>query len=292
MAVMRKVIGADYDRVLPLLAKFRNPHLDEESFRRLFVDHAGSGEGYHGFLVEDGDQVAGYIGCIFSRRRIRGHVHSICNITSWIVDEKFRGHGHGLALFQQVLGLEGTTITALTPSTASSEVCRDKFGMTEFDASQRIILPAPTFGGGAWRCRILSGAKNIEQALDEDGRRIVHDHPFPHVHHFLIRTDGGDCHVVVNRSRKRIRNWLHLPFARVHHISNVGVFLRTLGRLRLEVALRLGVFGLIVEDRYLAGARVPCSILRREQRVAFMKSSMLGPSDIDGLYSELVFLNF
>lgn len=292
MAVLRKVVAADFARVHPLLSQFQNPHLTSDIFRRLFVDLAGAGEGHHGFLIEEGDQVAGYIGCIFSRRRIRGQVHRICNMTSWIVDERFRGHGHGLALFQQVLGLKGMTITALTPSSASAEVCRDKFGMTEFDAVQRMVLPLPTFGHGAWRCSILAGARVLEETLGEEALKLMHDHAFPHVHNFLIRTAEGDCHVVVNRSRKRIWKGLQLPFARVHHISNTKVFLRALGRFRAEIIFRLGVFGIIVEDRYLAGARIPFSFLRPEKRAAFIKSSSLGPDDIDGLYSELVLLNF
>lgn len=292
MAVIKKVVEADFDRVHPLLLKFQNPNLTRECFRRLFVDHASSGEGHHGFLVEEAGQVAGYIGCIFSHRRIRGQVHRICNMTSWIVDERFRGHGHGLALFGEVLGMEDMTITALTPSTASSEVCRNKFGMTEFDASQRIILPVPTVVGGGLRCRIHSDPKILEAMLDEDARKIMHDHAFPHVHNFLIRTTMGDCHVVVNRSPKRVRKGLQLPFARVHHISNVNVFLRALARFRLEIPVRMGVVGLIVEDRYLAGAKIPFSFIRPEQRAAFIKSSTLGPADIDGLYSEQILLNF
>lgn len=292
MAVMRKVVEADFERVYPLLLKFQNPKLTRECFRRLFVDHAGSGEGYHGFLVEEAGQVAGYIGCIFSHRRIRGQVHRICNMTSWIVDERFRGHGHGLALFREVLGLEDMTITALTPTAASAEVCRHRFGMTEFDASQRIILPLPASGGGAWRCRIHSDPEILEAALDKDAGKIVHDHAFPHVHNFLIRTAMGDCHVVLNRSPKSVRRGLQLPFARVHHISNVNVFLRALTRFRLEIPVRMGVVGLIVEDRYLAGAKIPFSFVRPEERTAFLKSSTLGPADIDGLYSEQLLLNY
>lgn len=164
--------------------------------------------------------------------------------------------------------------------------------MTEFDASQRIILPLPTVGGGAWRCRIHSDPRTLEAMLDEEARKVMHDHAFPHVHNFLIRTAMGDCHVVANRSPKSVRNGLLLPFARVHHISNVDVFIGALGRFRLEVAMRMAVVGLIVEDRYLAGARIPFSFVRPEQRTAFIKSSTLTPADIDGLYSEQLLLNF
>jgi hypothetical protein len=108
-----------------------------------------------------------------------------------------------------------------------------------------------------------------------------------------LRTRAGDCYLMMNRTLKTIRGNMRLPFARVHHISEPDIFVRHLEKLVTRVASFLKVVAMIVDDRMLHGV-VPWHSFMRPggvPKVAF-RSGRLAAEDIDGLYTEVVLLNY
>jgi len=290
MPIIREARGDDFEQVYPLLLEFKNPHLKQEHWRQLFVDHSGLQNDHFGWVLVDGDDVVGFVSTIFSERTIRGETVRLCNLSNWIVKHEYRAHS--LALHARVIADKSVAVTNLSPTPYVLKLI-EKLGFTLMDKSERIILPVVTARSFMDRCEILTEPGAVEGAIEGERLRFFWDHQLPHNHHILLRTRAGDCYVMMNRSFKTIRGNLRLPFARVHHIGTPDIFVRHLEKLVVRVAASLKVVAMIVDDRMLHGAVPWHSFVRAggERRAAF-RSTRLAAEDIDGLYTEAVLLNY
>jgi acetoacetyl-CoA synthetase len=290
MPIIREARGDDFERVYPLLLEFKNPHLKEEHWRELFVDHSGLQNDRFGWVLVDGADVVGFMATIFGERTIRGETVRFCNLSNWIVKPEYRAHS--LALLARVIADKSVIVTNLSP-TAQVLKLIEKLGFTLMDKSERIILPVVTARSFLDRCEILTEPGAVEGALAGERLRFFWDHQLPHNHHMLLRTCAGDCYVMMNRSFKTIRGNLQLPFARVHHIGTPDIFVWHLEKLVVRVAASLKVVAMIVDDRMLQGT-VPWHSFMRPggKRKAAFRSKRLAAEDIDGLYTEAVLLNY
>jgi acetoacetyl-CoA synthetase len=290
MPIIRKARGDDFERVYPLLLGFKNPHLTEEHWRQLFVDHSGLQNDHFGWVLVDGDEVVGFVSTIFGERTIRGETVRLCNLSNWIVKHEYRTHS--LALHAKVIADNSVSVTNLSPTPQVLKLI-EKLGFTVMDKSERIILPVITPRSFTDRCEILTEPGAIEGALKGERLQFFRDHQLPFNHHILLRSHAGDCYLMMNRSYKSIRGSLRLPFARVHHIGAPDIFLRHLEKLVVRVATSLKVVAMIVDDRMLQGT-VPWHSFKRPggERKAAFRSKRLAAEDIDGLYTEAVLLNY
>jgi hypothetical protein len=290
MPIIREARGDDFERVYPLLLEFKNPHVTKEHWRQLFVDHSGLQNNHFGWVLVDSDDVVGFISTIFSERTIGGETVRFCNMSNWIVKDKYRSHS--LALHAKVVADKSVTVTNLSPTPQVLKLM-EKLGFTLMDKSERIILPIATAKTFLDRCEILTEARAIEEAIEGEHLRFFRDHQLPYNHHALLRTRAGDCYVMMNRTLKTIRGNLRLPFARVHHISAPDIFVRHLEKFVVRIATTLKVPAMIVEDRRLRGAAPWHSLMRPggERKAAF-RSERVAAEDIDGLYTEAVLLNY
>jgi acetoacetyl-CoA synthetase len=288
--IIREARGDDFERVYPLLLEFKNPHLIEEHWRQLFVDHNGLQNDHFGWVLVDGDDVVGFVCTILSERAIRGETVRLCNTSSWIVKDEYRAHS--LALHAKVVADKNVTVTNLSATPRVLKLL-EKLGFTLMDKSERIILPVLTTRTFLGRCEILTKPNAVEGALEGERLRFFRDHQLPYNHHVLLRTPMGDCYVMMNRTLKTIRGNLRLPFARVHHIGAPDIFVLYLEKLTVRVVASLKVVAMIVDDRMLHGA-VPWHSFMRPggERKAAFRSEKLAAEDIDGLYTEAVLLNY
>ena len=232
MLIIREARGEDLERVYPLLLEFKNPHLNKEHWRQLFVDHSGLQNDHFGWVLVDGDDVVGFVSTILGERRSAVRVR-LCNASSWIVKHEYRAHS--LALHAKVIADKSVTVTNLS---ATPQVLKllEKLGFTLMDKSERIILPVVTAQTFMDRCEILTEAGRGRGRSRGRGLRFFRDHQLPYNHHILLRTPAGDCYVMMNRTLKTIGGNLRLPFARVHHIGAPDIFVRHLEKLVVRVA--------------------------------------------------------
>jgi acetoacetyl-CoA synthetase len=288
--VIREARGDDFERVYPLLLEFKNTHLIKEHWRQLFVDHSGMQNDHFGWVLLDGNDVVGFVSTILSERIIRGETVRLCNTSSWIVKHEYRAHS--LALHAKVVADKSVTVTNLSPTSQVLKLL-EKLGFTLMDKSERIILPVVTTQTFMDSCEILTKVGAVESALEGERLRFFRDHQLPFNHHILLRTPAGDCYVMMNRTLKRIRGNLRLPFARVHYIGAPDMFVRHLEKLVVRVAASFKIVAMIVDDRMLHGA-VPWHSFMRPggERKAAFRSERLAAEDIDGLYTEAVLLNY
>jgi acetoacetyl-CoA synthetase len=288
--IIREAREDDFESVYPLLLEFKNPQLTKEHWRQLFIDHTGLQNGHFGWVLVDGDAVVGFVGTILSERTIRGEKVRICNTSSWIVKPEYRSYS--LALHAKAIADKSLTVTSLSPSPHVQTLLKMQ-GFRLMDKSERIILPVMTPQTFMNRCEIVTEADAVQGALKGESSRFFLDHQLPFNHHVLLRSKEGDCYVMMNRTLKTIRGNWRLPFARVHHIGAPDIFVRHLDKLVVRVAASLKVVGMIVDERMLRGA-VPCHSFMRPggERKAAFRSKSLTAEDIDGLYTEAVFVNF
>jgi hypothetical protein len=289
MATVRDARADDFPKVYPLLLDFPNgPQVSQEEWRQLFVDHWGFQDGKFGYVLQQGDEVVGFISTIYSERVVRGEKLRFCCISNWIVKEQHRSDS--LALLSKILALKGVEITNLTPTPALLEMFQ-KLKYTLFDRTERIVFACPT-PALLRSCTILTDAEAISAVAGDEVRRFVRDHRLPYNRHVLIRSAEGDCYVMFDRSYKAIRGSTRLPFARVHHVSNARVFARNAARLVVRVMATSQVVGMIVEERMLRGETIWHSIERPGKRQGSFRSNKLSADDVDNLYAEHVLLNY
>ena len=84
---MKKVSCIDCKDVRDVLINFWGRG-SEEKWRKLFEYRWERDQDYCGLALKDGDQTAGFIGMIFSRRWINGRAEKICNLSTWFVREE------------------------------------------------------------------------------------------------------------------------------------------------------------------------------------------------------------
>ncbi|MZH13718.1 MAG: hypothetical protein F3742_02965 [Nitrospinae bacterium] len=280
MAVVRKAREKDFETVSNLFPKFNNSQLTLEHWKRLFQDPWNCNEDYFGYLLDDGKKAVGFLGYIFSRRKINGIERTFCSLTSWVVEDEYRSQS--ILLFLPGLKLREVTLTIFTASKLTFDVTK-KLGFSELETHLRIIPPWPSFKSGQ---KLVINEKEIQDALPPDERQLVLDHSHLSCRNFLIRSKNGNCLLIVTRTLRK-----NFPFAHVHYLSNRRVFLESLDAIKSKLCMEMRTVSILVEERYLEGTPFAFSSKYALPQATLYKSDVLDVSDIDSLYSELVVLN-
>lgn len=283
MVTIEKARSEDFERIYPLLLGFNSDKLSKNDWKQVFINHWNVPEDYHGFILVKDGEVKGFLGAIFSTRVFNGQVEKFCNMTSWIVDEGCRGQS--LLLILELLKLKNYTITNFTASQGVSVILQ-KIGFTPIETQQQLLLPVPTFSLNkrTYHCEFKREA--IGQKLSEADFKIFEDHLAFDCTHILITSGRDYCYLIVKRIKRR-----HLPFAKVHYLSNAGLFIKAQDSLRVKICVNLKVAGLLVAERYLKGHQLRYDKKFPREYGAFYKSTKIRPEEIDTLYSEMILLH-
>jgi hypothetical protein len=284
MLTIRKAVSGDFERVYPLLQGFGGTPISKELWRKLFVSPWEPLEDFCGYLLLKDGEVKGFLGLIFSKRMFKGKTEKLCNMTSWIVNEECRGES--LSMLMEVLKLRDYTLTNFTASPTVATIL-SKLGFRDFGIDQLVLLPVPYIGWPGRRPRCVFDLQTIKSKLSGEDLRIFEDHQGLNCQHLLLCSDDGDCYVVLKKTRRK-----RLSFAKVHYLSNAGVFREGMKRLTARICLRLGVFGVMVDERYVEGNPLRAAAKYPHQRKGYFKSdSIVDENLIDTIYSELVILH-
>ena len=282
MFTIRKAVSEDFDRVYPLFHSFGGPPISKDKWKKIFVSPWETTEDFCGYLLLKDGEVVGYLGLIFSQRILNGQIEKFCNMTSWVVNEDCRSQS--ISMLVELLKLKDYTLTNFTASPTVARIL-SKFGFTEFPVDQRVLLPKPRVAARGHRCDF--DLQVIQRKLKGEELRIFDDHQGLNCEHLLLQSDSGDCSVVLKKTKRR-----KLTFARVHYLSNVAVFHECMESLTARICFRLRVFGVMVDERYIAGHKFRNSVSYPHQRKAYFKSNSVVESRlIDTLYSEVVVLH-
>jgi hypothetical protein len=281
--IVREAVVQDFEKTYPLFEKFKNPQLLKEDWRQLFVDHWQNNKGFFGYVLEGEEGIVGFLGLIFSRRSINGKEIKFCNITSWVVAEKFRSQS--LSLFLPVLKLKDYTLTIHTASKETYAVAR-KLGFQDLESHFRVILPLPSVSTWLTSCKIEVDGKNFGKILTGEALQVYKDHLAFKCFHVHVRTPLGECNLIGTRVYRK-----KLAFSQIHHISHSKIFSKFAGRIAMAICSRINTVAIVVDERFLQGNTVMLSKVFPLPYPRVCKPGLLGVNDIDLLYSEFPVLN-
>lgn len=234
-----------------------------------------------GFMLVEGDELAGVYLAIYSKRIINGRVERICNLGAWCVrpDRRF----HSVKLLKALLAQDGFHFVDLSPS-GNVIPLNERLGFRFLDTTTALVPTVPW----VWSRRagaILSHPAALAATVTGSDLELYRDHVDAAAarHLVLVRGDRW-CYVVFRMDRRK-----QLPpvFAFVLHVSDTELFHEMLRPLSGYLLARHRALAILAELR-VVGRRPAGSILLRAQRRKMFRSPSLAPEEIDYFYSELV----
>jgi hypothetical protein len=236
-----------------------------------------------GVVIEEGDQIHGYIGAIYSERSIGGSPHAVCNLTSVAVDESHRRHT--LSAFAMLLKRKDLTFSCFSPSDRIAKIL--DFFKFQHRPGERVVVPItrPGLIPRMWPrpgLKLTADPDQIEARVDAETRRIVRDHRSYRCAQILLERGSRHCHIVaVRRGRGR------KVFAEILHASDREMFLENLACVQWPLLRKLGTI-LVGIDRRWAPRAPRISMVYRKLCPTYVRSPVIGVDDMDFLYSEFV----
>lgn len=279
MAELRPVLESDVESVCEFLGKNMHRGMKADEYRALFSYSWMADKPGMGYLLEEGDQIVGFLGAIYSCRKICGKMERFCNLTNWCVLPQFRNES--LKLFFAVLGRPGQTIVNLSPS-REVQAMLTAMRYRPLDKFKLFSLPLTHFWTLIGRGRMLQNAAEMQATLDESQREILRHHSGTGCR-FIVIAEGQRICLVVSKRRKK----QGVPFTEILHASDSDLLRRNFERVKLSLMLRDRTLLLAIDERLLE-IRLP--LMLPYSRPSYFQSRSIDPHLVDNLYSELALL--
>lgn len=271
-----------FPHIYPLLRKF-NPQLSETQWLVLFEYAWSASEPFCGYGLYDGTKAVGYMGLLFSQRMIDNKLEHFCNITSWVVEEPYRGHS--ISMILALRNLKDYTFTDLSPTPAVVEISK-RLGFLDLDP--RLKLLPWFFGRHDAQVTIFHDPIMIDTRLNPAHQPLLRDHlPYTRCCHLLIEAHGDYCYLIYTL----VKNY-RFPYIYIHYVSNLDIFARYSGIIRRELISAQRMPWVVIDSRLVRGIDLPLCFELPFAMSRLYKSPRLKPEQIDNLYSELILLDF
>jgi hypothetical protein len=257
----------------------------DEHWRILFHRPWEDPDTHRGFaLVSDG-RVVGFCGAVGSDRVVDGRSERLLNLSTWVVDDAFRGHA--LRLLTPFLSMPDVTLTDLS---ASPEVLRwlHRWRFTPVPTGAVVTARTPVLVGRPWRRPwITADPAEVVGMLSGEERRLVADHlAVPGCGALAVRDRGGRCGLVYVKVSRGTPN----PYAHVLYAGDPVLLGRHAAAVANAVAGDAGVRFVAFDERMLGG-RLPLLSWRMPLGTPWLvRSERVDPRRVDVLYSEVALL--
>lgn len=279
---VRPVGPTDFEAIFPLLALLENPKMSRDGWRTMLFDYPWGTDEPRGFALFAHGVAVGFLGTIFSRRRIHGRDELFCNPSAWMVQPEYR-HASNL-LLRPLLARRDCTIVNLTPMPRSYEIFA-KLGFRPLEREQLLLAPLgspQSIMGGSF----TADAREMAPALGEDELAISATlRSFSRARQILLRRGGRSCYLVATPLRVK-----RVPFAELQHLSDPAFAWDHRALLHLAVWQTMGAIGIAVDSRFARGRTLPFSARRPAARLYRPDRVDLAPEAVDSLFSELMTL--
>lgn len=282
MVLLQKIEPSSFAAIYPLL-RSHDPDLSPATWQSLFNYPWQRSSSYCGYGLFDGETAVGFLGMIFSQRRISNQTHNVCNLTTWVVRPDYRSHS--FSLMMPIMRLKDHTITDLS---ATNDVARisERLGFKPLETSVSILLPYSK-PDAELEGRLYSNDEIASLSLSATTRHVFADHrSYDSCHQLLLRTQRGDCHVLytVNIDPR-------LSCCHIQSISNLDLFERHQAKIRQRIVQDTGIPLIAVDSRLVDSVDVPSSFRLPLGVPRLYLSQQLQPEQIDNAYSELILLD-
>jgi hypothetical protein len=284
MADIRIIRRDDFELVYPFL-KGVNPtaNIPREAWSRIFCPNWVINEDYCGYALIENGIVVGFLGYIFCTRKIQDREEKFCNLTTWYVNEEYRAQS--MMLLYPFLELEGYTLTNFTASRRVVEILKS-LGFRTLD--NRTVFLKPNLLSPfklKRKTSLIFDGPQFESLLSDNEKRIYIDHKPYGCTHVVIRSESGNCYIVMSRLRIGRK-----PILTVRYLGNAQVFGLCAEGVLLELLFRFKALYIRIDERLLRGVQLKSGIIRQSEVEKLYKSDTLAPGDVDYLYSELILL--
>jgi hypothetical protein len=292
MIKLSKAFPEDFLKVLPLLFreffiyKFseKKQQIKQNSYSRLFEKKWNSSEDHIGYLLKnENEEISGFLGYIFSERRINNENRKFCNLSTWAVKKEYRNQS--IILASPVPGLKKNYVIIIhTPSYATSEVFTRLYKFRPLE-THRLIIPF---------LFTMPGSKNLNYHFDnipakenisEELKEIYFQHKNMNAHFLLIKNSSQTCLIVFNRLIKK----KFIPFCHILYISNIDLFRQELSFIRYILNYKLRTIALMIDLRMAGNDKLFFSFKSKIPYPKLFFSDSLNAEQIDNLYSEYLF---
>ncbi|MDD5569625.1 MAG: hypothetical protein PHD97_00540 [Bacteroidales bacterium] len=282
MAIPEKATIDKFEEIYPLLKEFQ-PSISKERWMNLFSYSFSGNENYCGYYLKEGNEIAGFLGLVFSKRIINGKEENICNTSTWVVKEKYRDRS--LELLYPVLELENHTIVCHTPNSRVNEIYK-KLNFKNLETRTRILLPI--FNPFAKKELRFFYGNEIENEIADDKNlsKILNEHKKYNCFYLFLKTDEGKCLIVYTKVKRK-----KLPCTNIHFISNPELFVKYLSQIKREITGRNKILFIFFDERFTNNKKIPFSLSCKRKIPKKFKSNSLLEKDIDNLCSELILLD-
>jgi hypothetical protein len=283
-----RAVGAEaVDEIYPLLRDFPTRRMTREDWHRMLFSAPWSDNPQRGYALYAGGKAVGFIGTIFSKRRIADRVEAICSLSSWIMLPDYRSDV--LKLLMPILKLRDHSILNPTPSPAAYGIF-SQLGFVPLESERLILPPVPGFRdtAGTLSGSFTTSKADLERQLTGEERTLYEHHSWcTAARHVLLLRGERKCYVVATPIHKK-----GLPFAEIQYASDWNLFWEL--RLLAHAALlpSTGAIGLLVDKRFAGGRKPLLSVRSRCSRLYRPAHKGIEPRMIDGLYSEMMNLNW
>lgn len=286
MAEVKPAGPGDFDRVYPLLLRFGHTRMSRDDWRRMLFELPWPvEEPQRGYMLIETGAVVGFLGTIFSRRELGGGTRRICNLSSWIVEERHRASS--LQLVLPVLSMKTHTILNLSASPGAHEIFRG-LGFRPLEDRQTLVVPLPRSEEIARlpRCRVIVDPDGIRARLDGPGQRIFDDMRGTLAGQAFLVDGQRSCHVIATRSPWKGR----LGLAHVQYASDWEFVRRHASLVSWSFLRTLGTVGLRLDGRRAGAWTHAFSVHRTIPLPPLYRPAEpdVTPELLDGLYTEVV----
>lgn len=281
---VKKTLETDFEKIYPLLQKFDSPY-SQADWKKIFCYQWDGAENHVGYHIESNDMVVGFIGLIFSCRYKNNIRYSFCNISSLIVEPKFRSAT--LLLLRKLSQYKNMIFTGLGPIHESYHLMI-KLGFVPFEESYQII---PTINALLTKKNVMQIYDNeILSNLGPECRRIYNDHKNLKCDSILIKCRGDNLLLIYNVSQQK-HCGINVKKIHLIYANDVAVLQRDIHQILKQFATIYGYFSaLYVDKRYLKNRQKLFMIERKINPPKIRSQIYIDKIDVDGLYSEAVLL--
>jgi acetoacetyl-CoA synthetase len=279
---VRAAMRADFDEISTLLDRgFRD---DRIAWSRIFDYTWVDARPDFGFVLVAEGRVVGFLGTVYSRApSTAGRAAWVCNLSSWFVQDAYRGWGS--YLLWAATRRTDTIYTSITPTRETQSMLKTLRYRT-LDR-QRFFLPLlnpGTFRLG--RLTIETDPARIRPHLGESDRTILDDHASCDLLHMLAGDDRGSTYLIAKRRLLSLTRTLRVPTSELLYCSDADLLTRNLERLKIAILWRQRSLLLAAHEGY-----VPDHI-RSARRAHGERYASASEAELENylLYSELALL--
>lgn len=308
MLNIRPYFPGDYLKLLPFLQKF-DPGISNDTWKQLLGYEWENKLGYRGMLLENDDEIVGFLCYILSAKNISGIELTYCNISSWVVNPEFRSKS--LKLMSGLFKIKDLVLVNLSPH----ENILSIFQALRFEtlAEYEYRINPFKFSGAQSEytvsCKEITGQTlNIEEST----KKMMHEHrAYANVHFYefsLVKNGQKQSCIMAFNQKKAVIEGLknklkELPYKLLNKTTQVELLYCSDARFLTEhfsgiikqLLLVSRARSINISEHFLSKKDPSFSWVTKvkKDRPWFLYTdTAINHSEIDILYTEKVLLNF